>query len=163
MCPKTRVRISLIGFLSELLVFCEKIIKWAICSKKRAIHSFAHSLTSLTKNNGMRESLIFFKIKNLYKTYKKMLHFFSHLSDLLTVAHLSWATWAICSRLLICLEWPEQFAHSRSFVLSNLSKSLTGAHLIWAKWAKERWANERIPSPALNHSTTCVHCKLYSV
>ena len=33
---------SLIGFLSELLVFCEKISEWAIRSKKRPIPSFAH-------------------------------------------------------------------------------------------------------------------------
>ena len=31
-----------IGFLSESLVFCEKINWWAICSKKQAIRSFAH-------------------------------------------------------------------------------------------------------------------------
>ena len=62
--------------------------------------------------------------------------------------HLSWATWAICSQLLLSSERPERYAHGRSFVLSDLSKSLTVAHLIWAKWANERWANERIPSPA---------------
>ena len=32
---------SLIGFLSESLVFCEKMSKWAICSKEQAIRSFA--------------------------------------------------------------------------------------------------------------------------
>ena len=42
----------------------------------------------------------------------------SNLTKLLMVAHLSWATWAICSWLLICLERPERFAHSHSFVLS---------------------------------------------
>ena len=46
---------------------------------------------------------------------------------------------------LIFSERPERIAYSRSFVLSDLSESLTVAHLIWAKWA-----NERIPSPALN-------------
>ena len=45
---------------------------------------------------------------------------------------------------LIFSERPERIAYSRSFVLSDLSESLTVAHLIWAKWA-----NERIPSPAL--------------
>ena len=48
----------------------------------------------------------------------------SDLSKLLTVAHLSWATWAIRSWSLICLEQPEQFAHNRSFVLSDLSELL---------------------------------------
>ena len=33
---------SLICFPSELLVFCPKMSKWAIRSKKLAIHSFAH-------------------------------------------------------------------------------------------------------------------------
>ena len=57
-------------------------------------------------------------------------------------AHLSWGTWA--NR--ICHEWPEQFAHSRSFVLRDLSESLTVAYLIWgrdlSKWANEWWENE---------------------
>ena len=67
----------------------------------------------------------------------------SDLSKLLSVAHLSWGTWAIRSRLIICLVRPERFAHSRSFVLSNLSELLTVAHLIWAKWANEQWANSQ--------------------
>ena len=80
------------------------------------------------------------------------------------VAHLSWATWAICLRLLISSERPERFAHGRSFVLSDLSESLTVAHLIWAKWANERmskwamskWANSQpchfvIPCPSVTH------------
>ena len=33
------------------------------------------------------------------------------MSDLLKVAHLSWATWAIRSRSLICLERSERIAH----------------------------------------------------
>ena len=48
----------------------------------------------------------------------------SDLSDSLIVTHLSWATRAIRSWSLICLEQPEQFAHNRSFVLSDLSESL---------------------------------------
>ena len=74
----------------------------------------------------------------------------SNLSDLLTVAHLSWASWGIRSQSLIC---PERFAHSLSLVLSNLSESLSFAHLSWATWANcshllicpEQF--ERIPSP----------------
>ena len=52
---------SLIDFLSELLVFCEKISKWAIRLKKRAFRSLAHfwwatwvfRSWSITKNEGM--------------------------------------------------------------------------------------------------------------
>ena len=44
----------------------------------------------------------------------------SNLSELLTVAHLSWATWAIHSRSLICLEQSERIPHSRSFDLSKM-------------------------------------------
>ena len=67
------------------------------------------------------------------------------LSELLTVDHLSWATWAIHSQSLFWHERPERFAHSHSFVLSDLSESLTVTHLIWAIWA-----NEQIPKPAKN-------------
>ena len=83
----------------------------------------------------------------------------SDLSQSLMVAHFWWATWAICSQSLICLERPEPFAHSRSFVLSDLSESLTVASLIWAKWRNERWANERIPSPDMQYILyTRIHC-----
>ena len=44
------------------------------------------------------------------------------------------------AHLLIYHEQSEQFAHSRSFVLSDLGESLTFAHLSWAIWAHERWA-----------------------
>ena len=74
----------------------------------------------------------------------------SNLSKSLTVAHLSWVTWVIHSRLLICLERPEHFAHSHSFVLSDLSKSLTVPQLIWAKWANEGMSYEQMSEfPAL--------------
>ena len=55
----------------------------------------------------------------------------SDLSDSLTVAHFLWATWAIRSQPLICLERSERIAHSCSFDLSKMGK----------------WVNERIPSP----------------
>ena len=66
------------------------------------------------------------------------------------------------SESLICHERPEQFAHSRSFVMRDLSNLLTVAYLSWAIWANcsqsliwfERWANERIPSPDL-HTGIC--------
>ena len=60
----------------------------------------------------------------------------SNLSNSLTVALLTWATWVICSQSLICHEQSEQIAHSHSFDLSDLSK-----------WVNELWANEPIPSP----------------
>ena len=81
----------------------------------------------------------------------------SDMSESLRVPHLSWATWAICSRSLISSERPERFAHGRSFVLSDLSESLTVAHLIWVKWANERWANEQIPSPKANPSGSLIN------
>ena len=66
----------------------------------------------------------------------------SNLSKPLTVAHLSWVTWAICSRSLISSERPERFTHGPSFVLSDLSELLTVAHFIWVKWANEGMSNE---------------------
>ena len=83
----------------------------------------------------------------------------SDLSKSLTVAHLSGATWAICSRLLISSERPaEQFAHGCSFVLSNLRESLTVPHLIWAKWGSEQMRNEQMSEfPAM------CFCELYIV
>ena len=36
---------------------------------------------------------------------------------------------------LIFGEWPERFAHGRSFLVSNLSESLMVAHFWWATWA----------------------------
>ena len=44
------------------------------------------------------------------------------MSDSLTVAHLSWVTWAIHSQSLICREWSEQIAYSCSFDLSQMSE-----------------------------------------
>ena len=68
-----------------------------------------------------------------------------YLSYLLTVAHLSWATWGICSRWLISPEQPEGFAHSRSFVLSNLSQSLIWSERFeqMSEWAMSEWANSQ--------------------
>ena len=136
--------------------------QWAICSKKRAIRSFAHFLwvtwvirsdRSLKKREWANRSGFFKRTKkydlsqiclerNLLWTNRSFI--MSDLSKLLTVAHLSWDPWAISSRLLFLHERPERFAHSCSFVLSE---SLTAAHLIWVIWANEQSANERIPSP----------------
>ena len=68
----------------------------------------------------------------------------SDLSESLTVALLSWVTWAIRSQSLFCHEQPERFAHSRSFILSDLSKSLKVTHLIWVIWANEGLGNEQM-------------------
>ena len=79
----------------------------------------------------------------------------SNLSKTLTVAHLSWVSWAIHSRSLFWYVWPDWLAHSHSFVLSDLSESLTVAHLIWAIWANERMSNERMSEfPALLFSAS---------
>ena len=71
----------------------------------------------------------------------------SDLSESIMVAHLSWVTWAIRSRSLICLEQPEQFAHGHSFVLSE---SLIVAHLIWTKWANEWMSDEQMSEWAMS-------------
>ena len=91
MLETSRAGNSLIGVLSESLVFCEKISKWVIRSHKN----------------------------------ERFPHFW-------------WATWAICSQLLICLEQSELIAHSRSFDLSQMSK----------------WENERNPSPGDKSTVT---------
>ena len=161
----TRAGNSLIGFLSESLVFCEKMSQWATRSKKRALRSFLVSnherithfwwatwairsqrsflvsdlSDSLIKKEGMSESLICSFIM-------------SDLSTSFTVCHLSWAPWAMRSRSLICLERPERFDHGDSFVLRDLSESLTVAHLICAKWVMSEWANS---NPCWEY---CLYC-----
>ena len=113
------------------------------------VSNLSNLLTSLIKKEGTSESLVFFfKRSKMYKKYffsQKNLSeslirslIMSDLSDSLTVAHLSWATWAIRSRSLFWHERPERFPRSHSFVLSDLSESLTVAQLIWAIWANER-------------------------
>ena len=79
----------------------------------------------------------------------------SDLSKSLTVARLSWATWAIHLRSLFWHEQPERFAHSHSFVLSDLRESLTVAHLIWVIWANEQMSDKQIPNSAYLLSETC--------
>ena len=89
--PFYRAGNLLISFLSQSLIFCEKMSKWAICSKKRAIPSFSHfwwatwaihshrsylvndlsdSLTSLTKKEGMKVLQILFMKKTYIKHTK---------------------------------------------------------------------------------------------
>ena len=146
-------------FLPKNEQMSDLLKKWAICSFAHfgeQPERFAHdrsflvsnpsdSLTLLTKKGNERIA----HFLNKKKRYKNnLLDFFSRnvlseslicsfimseLSESLTVADLSWATWVICSRSLICLEQPERFAHGRLFVLSDLNESFTVAHLIWAK------------------------------
>ena len=144
---------------------------WAIRSHRSFLLSdLSNSLTLLTKRKGNKLFAHFFNnfyFKSYIKHIKnKILDFLSQnllseslicsfpLSDLresLTVAHLSWATWAIHSR--------------RSFPLSNLSVSLMVAHLSKAIWANrsqsliwfernEQMNNERMSEfPALIFSS----------
>ena len=78
-----RVGNPLIRFLSESLIFCEKMSKWAIHSKKRVIRSFAHFWWATWAINSF---------------------LMSDLSKLLMVAHFWWATWVIHSHpsFLVC-------------------------------------------------------------
>ena len=96
----------------------------------------------------LSESLVFCEQKtNERCTQKKRAicsFIMSNLSKLLTVVHLSWAIWGICSQSLFWHEQPEQFAHSHLFVLSDLSELLTVAHLIWAILANERMSDEQM-------------------
>ena len=73
----------------------------------------------------------------------------SDLSESLTTALLTWATWAIRSQSLFYPEQSEQIAHSRSFDLSGLSKWANEQMSEWAmnEWAMSEWAN---PNPDSN-------------
>ena len=109
------------------------------------VSDLSDSLTSLIKIEGMSESLgIFLSVQKRTKNTIFIKFFRANRS----FAHLSWATWAICSQALFWHEQPERFAHSRSFVLSNMSESLTFAHLIWAN---EQMSDEQMSVfPALD-------------
>ena len=181
----------LIWFMSKLLVFCQKMSKWAIRSKKWVIHSFAHfwwakcailSHRSFPLSD-LSESLMIahfwwakwvicshcsfdlremsdsrfthiahqkrgneqkWAIRSLIQNFlsKSLIHSFplSNLSKLLMVAHLSWATWVIRSRSLICLERYERIAHSHSFDLSEMSQ---WSNERMSEWAMSEWANSQ--------------------
>ena len=90
---KCRAGNSLNLFLSESLVFLQKMSESEICSKKRAI---------------------------------------------LSLAHFWWATWVICSWLLIFGEQPKWITHGCSFLVSDLSNLLT--LLNYGEWS-ERFAH----------------------
>ena len=133
-------------------------LSWTIHSHcSFLVSDLSDLLTSLIKKEGMSEWLI---LKNLKKNIPKNMIlfqlFWENCSFLVSqrandrfakknkqFPHLSWATWANCSQLLIFHERPERFAHSHSFVLNDLSELLRVAHLIWAIWANEqmsKWA-----------------------
>ena len=169
------------------------IRSWSLILGERP-EQIAHGCSFLVSDlSNLLTSLIFLNTKSYIKHSKKLdFRFFyqkclsellirsfimSDLSESLTVAHLSWATWAICSRLLICLEQPEHsltVAHfpwaiwanrSQSFMWfewnEQMNDSLTVAHFCWAIWAnrsqsliwferKERMSDEQMSEfPAL--------------
>ena len=153
-------RLFLVSDLSDLLtslIFGERSERFAhIAHKKWGNEQIAHFLQKKRILNILNNNVLdVFSQKFLRESLIRSF-IMSNLSESLTVAHLSWVTWAICSRWLIFLERAERFAHSRSFVLSNLSESLTVAHLIWAKWANEQMSDEWMSEfPAL------LICQLY--
>ena len=158
--PSPAIRSFLVSALNESLMITHFWwATWAICShhslKKR---KGANRLFFLPYENIQTKNILvkFCWANNLFLWAKEQMSdllkkksnllicsfIMIDLSKLLTVAHLSWATWAIHSQLLFWHEWPEQFAHSCSFVLSGLSKSLTIAHMIWVIWANDRMSNK---------------------
>ena len=123
--------------MSESLVFSKKIQKmfqkiWFKLNKNEWIARFCEQ----------KSEWAIYSEKTSYLLIR--LFIMSNLGESLTVAHLSWATWAIRSWSFFLHERPERLAHCRSFVLSDLSKSLTVAHLIWAIGANEQMSNERM-------------------
>ena len=104
---RTGMILAGLGILSSVFwvncwFFCEKIGKWVIRSKKLAICSFAHFWWATWAN--ISRLLIFGEWP------KQICHgcslLVSNLSDSLTVALLSWATWATCSHCsLKTREW----------------------------------------------------------
>ena len=115
---------------------------WATCSFLKNLQKIVPKKYD-SKQILLSELLVFCKQKceSLKKTSDSLICSFimSNLRKLLMVALLTWVTWAIRSQSLICPERSEQIAHSHSFDLSELIER-----------ANERWANKRIPNPALN-------------
>ena len=103
----------------------------------------------------------------------------SDLSDSLTVAHFLWATWAICSRSLICRERSDQIAHSRSFDLNKFPAlvscncvaffclacilHLCFLHLckLYAPCTSAHVLGLSVVAPVLSICCTCVACLLH--
>ena len=99
-------RSFLVNDLSEWLHGCSFLVS-----------DLSDSLTSLIKKREWALVCFFKRIKSVPKNMVLVKTFFANRS----FAHLSWATWANRSRWLICHEWPEQYAHGRSFDMSDLS------------------------------------------
>ena len=101
----SRVGNSLMGSLSESLIFCEKMSKRAICSK----------------NGRFDHSLIFGEQPERFAHPSSFM--MSHLSESLTLAYFWRATWTICSHRSILVS-----------DLSDLLKSLYKKRE-WANWS----------------------------
>ena len=103
-----------------------KKCKWAFAKKKQAIRSFVLLSWATLANH----SHSFFCHERLEQFAHSRSFGMSDLSNLLTVAHLSWAIWANRSQSLI---WSEQSELMSEWV--NMSE--------WAmsKWTMSEWAN----------------------
>ena len=134
-------------------------VTWAIHSnrslKKREWANF--SSKKCTKNVPKNTILVNFFWANH--------SFFVSKQEICSITHLSWVTWANHSRLLICHDRPERFAHGDSFDMSHLSDSLTVAHLSWVIRANrsqsligfersERMSDERLSDERLSKFPT---------
>ena len=97
---KTYTKYNLLNFFEGIAHLLWAKEKWAICSKKPS-----NSLICPERPEGNAHICSFVM---------------SDLSDSLTVAHLSWATWANPSHLLIC---PEQFEHMSEWAMSEWANS----------------------------------------
>ena len=131
---------SLIGFLSKLLVFSEKICDLgdSLVEKKTYKKVQKINFTIIVKFFSANRSFTHLSWAT-WGNRSRTLICHERPDQFTHSRSLTWGTWAIRSQSLICPERSEQIAHSRSFDLSDLSK-----------WANERWANEQIPSPGIS-------------
>ena len=124
-----------------MLVFCEKMSKWAICSFTHFWWATwaLHSHRSLKKREWANLSIFFLTDKKRNKNHKKYDFSQTFLSELLVFCE-GKNEWAIrwkkewFAHSLIYHEWPEQIAHGRSFVMSSLRDLLTVYLLTWETW-----------------------------
>ena len=123
-----------------------------IAHQKRGNEQFAHFLNKKTVIKHTKKQDFRFFWANIFWANRSF-------------PHLSWATWANCSRLIICLERPELFAHGCLFPLSDLSESLTVTHLSWAIWASRSQSliwfeqNEQLSEWAMSKWANSLPCK----
>ena len=107
---------------------------WKTCSDPELNHQgqgweFAHSFSERIER--FFEKMSKCAIRSKKHSIREFTHFCWATYELLTVALLSWATWAICSRSLFWHKRSERFAHSRSLswaIWANHSQSL-----IWSE------------------------------